>query len=424
MALQMFDAVVDGWAIQIRPAYEPLAEIPTTTPGRPLMASLEQLDLRVVDTSALLDAMAGWERITAYAHAQRARVMAELFTRNNEASVTFGLENTVLDVSAELHLSRSAAGDETETAIAVCTRLPQVLEMWRAGSIDVRRARVFAMETEHLPEEKAREVVAAVAGQAPEWTAAQLRARLRKLCIELDPRGEVERLEEAVADRTVEVYPGAGGTANLWLGGLSPDHAHGIMERLDSLARQMPPDSRSIDQRRVDAAVGLLLGGPDLPPVPGRGVVDITVGLRTLMQMAEDPGELGGWGPVVAEIARAVADAQQDCTWQATVTDDNGDPYAVALRRRPTASQARQVRARAPRCIFLGCRRPARRCDLDHRACWIDGGPTLQCNLEPLCRAHHRAKDEFGWRYETLGNGDYVWISANGRRYRSRADDP
>ena len=35
-------------------------------------------------------------------------------------------------------------------------------------------------------------------------------------------------------------------------------------------------------------------------------------------------------------------------------------PLAVAVRRRPTTSQARQVRARHRTCVFPGCRRPAR----------------------------------------------------------------
>jgi hypothetical protein len=38
--------------------------------------------------------------------------------------------------------------------------------------------------------------------------------------------------------------------------------------------------------------------------VSGGGTVDITVDLRTLLGLTEEPGELGGWGPVIADIAR------------------------------------------------------------------------------------------------------------------------
>ncbi len=157
-----------------------------------------------------------------------------------------------------------------------------------------------------------------------------------------------------------------------------------------------------MDQRRADVAIDLLTGHSK--PL-GRGMVDLTVDLRTLLGLAEQPGELGGWGPVVADIARQVTDRQTDGRWQATVIDDNGDPFAVAVRRRPTTSQARQVRARNRTCVFPGCRRPARSSDLDHTRRHIDGGPTLEWNLAPLCEFHHRAKDEGGWRYRRRPNG-------------------
>ncbi len=67
----------------------------------------------------------------------------------------------------------------------------------------------------------------------------------------------------------------------------------------------------------------------------GRGMVDLTMDLQTLLGLAGNPGESGGWGPVVADITRQVTDRQTDGRWQATVIDDNGDPHAVAVRRRP-----------------------------------------------------------------------------------------
>jgi hypothetical protein len=153
-------------------------------------------------------------------------------------------------------------------------------------------------------------------------------------------------------------------------------------------------------------------------------MVDLTIDLATLMGMAEHPGELGGWGPVVADIARQVTDRQRDGRWQATVIDDNGDPLAVAVRRRPTASQTRQVRARYRTCVFPGCRQPARRSELDHITRHADGGPTLQRNLTPLCTFHHRAKDQGGWRYRRRRNGDHVWTSPTGHRYTTSGRSP
>ena len=103
-----------------------------------------------------------------------------------------------------------------------------------------------------------------------------------------------------------------------------------------------------MDQRRADVAVDLLTGHSK--PL-GRGMVDLTVDLRTLFGLAEDPGELGGWGPVVADIARQVTDRQTDGRWQATVIDDNGDPLAVAVGGAPPPPRpAKSGPGTAPAC--------------------------------------------------------------------------
>jgi HNH endonuclease len=49
-------------------------------------------------------------------------------------------------------------------------------------------------------------------------------------------------------------------------------------------------------------------------------------------------------------------------------------------------------------CIFPGCDRPLAWCDAHHLVHWLDGGPTDLANLALLCRAHHRAVHEGGWR--------------------------
>jgi hypothetical protein len=49
-------------------------------------------------------------------------------------------------------------------------------------------------------------------------------------------------------------------------------------------------------------------------------------------------------------------------------------------------------------CRFPHCEHPAERCDLDHVIDYKNGGTTCPCNLEPLCRRHHRLKTHGGWR--------------------------
>ncbi len=75
-------------------------------------------------------------------------------------------------------------------------------------------------------------------------------------------------------------------------------------------------------------------------------------------------------------------------------------------------------------CVFPGCGRDSRSCDLDHITEDLpmeDGGPPGQTrpgNLAPLCRAHHRVKTHTGWHYKRLDDGNYAWTAPTGHQYR------
>jgi hypothetical protein len=75
------------------------------------------------------------------------------------------------------------------------------------------------------------------------------------------------------------------------------------------------------------------------------------------------------------------------------------------------------IRARNARCTAPGCARPAARCDLDHTRPWDQGGPTCECNLAPLCRHHHRAKQADGWQLDQPEPGVLRWRTPSGRIY-------
>ena len=143
-------------------------------------------------------------------------------------------------------------------------------------------------------------------------------------------------------------------------------------------------------------------------------------------ELAESPGDLGGYGPVIAEIARGVADRQRPAAWTAIVTEsDTGDIAAtLPIRRRPTLPQRRDVRARYPECLWPGCRMPATQSDLDHRTPFASLGATAPSNLGPLCRHHHRIRHRYGWRYTRRPNGDHQFSSPLGHTYVTRARGP
>jgi Domain of unknown function (DUF222) len=84
---------------------------------------------------------------------------------------------------------------------------------------------------------------------------------------------------------------------------------------------------------------------------------------------------------------------------------------------RPSRHLQHIVKARNARCTAPGCGRPAAKCDLDHTIAWDKGGLTCECDLAPLCRHHHRAKQAQGWRLEQPEPGVLIWHTPSGRSY-------
>jgi len=83
----------------------------------------------------------------------------------------------------------------------------------------------------------------------------------------------------------------------------------------------------------------------------------------------------------------------------------------------PSRALQHLVKVRNARCTAPGCGRPASRCDLDHTVAWDQGGITCECDLAPLCRHHHRAKQAEGWRLEQPEPGVLRWRTPAGRTY-------
>jgi hypothetical protein len=71
-------------------------------------------------------------------------------------------------------------------------------------------------------------------------------------------------------------------------------------------------------------------------------------------------------------------------------------------------------------CVFPGCDRPLAWCEAHHLQHWLHGGPTNLANLALLCRAHHRAVHEGGWRLIRGPDGQFTATPPH-RRRRSAA---
>ncbi|GAA2758954.1 hypothetical protein GCM10009872_43140 [Actinopolymorpha rutila] len=166
---------------------------------------------------------------------------------------------------------------------------------------------------------------------------------------------------------------------------------------------------------------------PSWGPIKTRAKIQLNVPLTTLMGLSAQPGELGGFGPVITEVAeRIVANSLDNPEARFSV----GVTHPVTGRllslhpipaRFLRGLQAELVHARDQRCVWTTCRRPAATCHLDHNTEHADGGATSVDNIAPLCPRHHKAKTERDWKLQQTGPGEHTLTDPYGRQYRAGA---
>jgi hypothetical protein len=81
----------------------------------------------------------------------------------------------------------------------------------------------------------------------------------------------------------------------------------------------------------------------------------------------------------------------------------------------PSAALRHLIKTRDRTCSYPGCRRAASKCDDDHTLPHDQGGRTCECNLSPLCRRHHAAKQAPGWHLCQPRPGTLIWTMPGGR---------
>lgn len=399
-------------------------------PGPLLSMALAQIDRSKLNGHELVRTMVAQERQVSHHQAGSMADAVEISysAPGNAESPPEQIEEAAEfasdEIRAALTLTRRAAESRLSDASELVERLPRIWEMLDRGLIDWQRARVIINGTEHLPESEARAIVDQIAGRAPKLTTGQLQAWIRKLCIQTDPEESEKRYEYAVEERRLWIEPTVDGTGNVHLLDIpiATASAIGRMVNGHMISLKNDGDSRRHDQLRADILCDLILG-KDLTGFDNRGLVDIRVDLTTLAGLDDKAGEIPGMGPVIADVARKVAFAQQKAEWRVTVTDNNGELIlAETTRRRPTAAQIRQIHALHPTCVFPGCRMPAEDCDLDHNIPWAQGGPTTKTNINPKCRHDHILKDH-GWTHR-YHNGRHIWTSPLGHTYITNGQSP
>jgi len=410
----------------VEPVYDGIpARLDAMVPGPVMGAFLASIDVTKLSGFDQIVVLRAHQRMASYYQAATYQDMAAVNTTmlNHDGYPQPEVEAAVMaaaEIRVALNLTRHAADIEMEFALELHRRLPRLFDMLASGDLDVKRAKVIERGTLHLSDATAQAVVDDIAEVAPSLTTGELRARLKALCIETDPDEAKDRYEAAVEDRRVVIEPTDMGTANLHAYDLPADEAAAIGNRLHVVAKSMhgtDGETRTMDQLRTDVLLDYL-NGISRDAATSGGNVDVTLTMETLTGLADHPGELAGFGPVIADVARRIAEDTNNSLRMIICDDATGEPtHVVTPTRQPSAQQRRRIQARNRTCIFPGCRMPARGCDIDHAVAVADGGETCDCNLAPLCRHDHCIKHQHGWTYQRFSDGTLQWTTRLGHTY-------
>ncbi|WP_150956230.1 HNH endonuclease signature motif containing protein [Microbacterium testaceum] len=142
-----------------------------------------------------------------------------------------------------------------------------------------------------------------------------------------------------------------------------------------------------------------------------------TVPALTLLGADTEPATLEGYGPIDLDTARRLAGTAT--SWIRLLTHPvTGAPLVLDRKtyRVPVALR-RWLGITSPTCVFPGCNRAARDCDIDHLTAWADGGTTDDDNLDPKCRHHHRLRHETRWDIDHPPDAPTTWVSPLGGTY-------
>ncbi|HEV8675430.1 MAG TPA: DUF222 domain-containing protein, partial [Methylomirabilota bacterium] len=341
-------------------------------------------------------------------------------------------------LSWRVGLDPGAARERVRVARAL-GELPQLAAALARGELSY--AKVRALTRVATPDTEARLLAVGRTG-----TAAHVE-RIVRAWRRVDRQEEVREAEARHAGRSLQVYPDEDGMMVI-RGRLEPEVGAMLLRALEA-ARE------ALYQRARATATE---GHETDPPTPGQQQADaLALVAETALAQGLDPGPGSERYQVVVHVdAAALADPDQpgqsaledglrvsgetsrrlacDATRVVMRHANAGDGLDVGRRTRTIPPALRRaLQARDHGCRFPGCgvryaqghhigfARPGRRGPSPatpggaHIHHWANGGPTRLDNLTLLCRRHHRAVHEEGYRVERDAEGTLAFSTPTGR---------
>jgi Domain of unknown function (DUF222)/HNH endonuclease len=344
-----------------------------------LAAHLDAATARLLDLIREFDAMAGWNS---------------------------GFRSCAAWLTWRVGLAPGAAREHVRVARAL-GGLPRLAQALARGEISYSKARALTRVATAETEERLLAVGRAGTAEHVE--------RIVRGWRKLDAQAEAREAARRHASRALHVYPNSDGTVRVRGrltaegGALLVQALSAARETLYRARRDQAPetDPTTMEQQQADALALLaetaLHHGID-PGTPGeRYQVVVHVDAEVLAD-AEQPGQ-----SVLEDGARVPAGTSQRLACDASRVimrhGPDGRVVEVGARTRTIPPALRRaLHHRDRHCRFPGC--SVRFAQGHHIRHWAQGGPTVLSNLAMLCRRHHRAVHEEGFRVQRDPDGE------------------
>ena len=411
-----------------------VAELLKAKPGYITLGELIEINPRTLSSSGRIDYLSALDRQESWMCVLKQEALVAIAGEYaDEDGGIFGCvdDEEREDVATALRLSPTSAQSRIDVARVLVGHLPNTISALSTGEISVAHATVIARETatairNGLSEESIFRVEQTALAHAEFHTPGQVASKVKTTIAKLAP-GEFEEIVDRARDsRRVSCYPEADGMATV-IAILPAEDAQAVMKSIEAFILKRNSEDApewsilSADMKRADALTYIASQAmsslaDEVQPHRRPITISVAIDLPTLMGLAENPGQLAGYGAIPASVARRLA---ADGNWQRFVSDPTTGNLLDFGREKYTPPQELidYLLARDRICRFPGCRRTGQSSDIDHAHSWETGGETNPANLGLLCRRHHRMKTHGGWSLESNPDGSCLWKSPQGKTF-------
>jgi hypothetical protein len=411
-----------------------VAELLKVTPGLRAITELREINPHQLSSAGKVDYLAAIDRQESWFYAWKQEVLVAIAGEEpNQSSGIFGSvdDEEREDIATALRLSPTTAQNRIDVARVLVGHLPNTISALSTGEISAAHATVIARETataikNGLSEEAVFRVEQTALAHAEFHTPGQVASKVKTTIAKLAPEEFEEIVDRARDSRRVSCYPEADGMATV-VAILPAEDAQTVMKSIEAFILKKDSEDAAewsiltADMKRADAftaiaSEALASMADDVRPHRRPITISVAIDLATLMGLAENPGQLAGYGAIPASVARRLA---ADGNWQRFISDPTTGNLLDFGREKYTPPQELVdfLLARDRICRFPGCRRTGQSSDIDHANSWESGGETNPANLGLLCRRHHRMKTHGGWSLESNPDGSCLWKSPKGKSF-------